>query len=236
MDAWIGGVPDHRLYQENTTMKTDYELQQDVMNELKWEPSVNAAYIGVEVKDGVVTLSGHVDTFTEKWNAERAAKRVNGVKVLALEIDVRVSGSTKQSDTDIAKAIRNALVWSSYHFPETIHAEVDEGFVTLTGEVEWQYLKEAAENSVRYLRGVTNVSNLITISPKVTSSSIKTDIEAALKRRAHNDAQRIGVDIKGDEVTLRGEVHSWSERNLAINAAWGVPGVRSVIDKMNITY
>lgn len=216
-------------------MKTDYELQQDVINELKWEPSINSAHIGVEAKDGVVTLSGHVDSFTEKWNAERAAKRVAGVKVLAIEIEVKLAGSKQLDDTEIAKAIRHALDWSSYRFPETLHAEVDDGFVTLTGEVEWQYLKEAAGNSVRFLKGVTGVNNLVTIKPKVSLQTIKSDIEAALKRRAQLDAQKIKVEIKNDEVTLSGSVHSWDERNSATSAAWAVPGVRKVTDKMSVT-
>ena len=216
-------------------MKTDYELQQDVINELKWEPSVNSAHIGVEAKNGVVTLSGHVDTFTEKWNAERAAKRVAGVKVLALDIEVKLSSSSHPDDTDVAKAIRHALDWSSYRFPESVHAEVDDGFVTLSGQVEWQYLKEAAANAVRYIKGVTGVNNLITIKPKVSLQSVKADIEAALKRRAQLDAQKIQVQVNNDEVILSGSVHSWDERNSATNAAWAVPGVRKVTDKLSMT-
>lgn len=216
-------------------MKTDYELQQDVINELKWEPSINAAHIGVEAKDGVVTLSGHVDTFTEKWNAERAAKRVSGVKVLAIDIEVKLSSSTNPDDTEVAKAIRHALAWSSYRFPESVRAEVDGGFVTLSGEVEWQYLKEAAANAVRFLKGVTGVINLITIKPKVSLQSVKADIEAALKRRAQLDAQKIQVQVNNDEVILSGRVHSWDEKNSATSAAWAVPGVHKVTDKLSVT-
>jgi len=216
-------------------MKTDYELQQDVINELKWEPSINAAHIGVEAKDGVVTLSGHVDTFTEKWNAERAAKRVSGVKVLAIDIEVKLSSSTTPDDTEVAKAIRHAWAWSSYRFPESVRAEVDGGFVTLSGEVEWQYLKEAAANAVRFLKGVTGVINLITIKPKVSLQSVKADIEAALKRRAQLDAQKIQVQVNNDEVILSGRVHSWDEKNSATSAAWAVPGVHKVTDKLSVT-
>jgi osmotically-inducible protein OsmY len=216
-------------------MKTDYELQQDVINELKWEPSINAAHIGVEAKDGVVTLSGHVDTFTEKWNAERAAKRVSGVKVLAIDIEVKLSSSTNPDDTEVAKAIRHALAWSSYRFPESVRAEVDGGFVTLSGEVEWQYLKEAAANAVRFLKGVTGVINLITIKPKVSLQSVKADIEAALKRRAQLAAQKIQVQVNNDEVILSGRVHSWDEKNSATSAAWAVPGVHKVTDKLSVT-
>ncbi len=217
-------------------MKSDFVLQQDVMNELKWEPSVNAAHIGVEAKDGVVTLSGHVDSLAEKWNAERAAKNVAGVKVLAVELDVKIPGAIKQSDTDIAEAIRHAFKWSSYIFPESLHAKVEKGYVTLTGDVQWQYLKWAAENAVRFLKGVSGVNNLITITSKLTEKEIKADIEEALKRRAHDEAQRIVVSVKGSDVTLSGSVHTWSERNLATSAVWGVQGVHKVIDKMNISY
>lgn len=217
-------------------MKSDYVLQQDVMTELKWEPSVNAAHIGVEAKDGVVTLSGHVETLREKWHAEQAAKNVDGVKVLAVELDVKIPGALKQSDTDIATAIRNAFKWSSYIFPDSLHAKVEHGVVTLTGEVEWQYLKWAAENTVRFLKGVSAVNNLVTITSKINEKEIKKDIEAALQRRAHEDAKNIRIEVKKGDVTLTGVVHSWSEKNLAKNAAWCVPGVHKVNDNLTISY
>lgn len=217
-------------------MKTDLQLQQDVLTELKWEPSINAAHIGVEAKDGVVTLSGHVNTFTEKWNAERAAKRVAGVKVLAIDIEVNIPGSEKQSDTDIATAIRSALKFSTYVYPESLKVEVDNGLVTLTGEVEWNYLKEAAEDTVRFVKGVKSVINLISIKSTLSAKNVKADIEAALKRRAQIEAENIQVVVNGDEVTLKGNIHSWPERRLATSAVWSVPGVRKVVDRMNITY
>lgn len=217
-------------------MKTDLQLQQDVLNELKWEPSINAAHIGVEAKDGVVTLSGHVNSLTEKWNAERAAKRVAGVKVIAIDIEVNIPGSNKQSDTDIGNAIRSAFKFSTYTYPDTLKAEVDDGQVTLTGEVEWNYLKEAAEDTVRFVKGVKSVINLISIKPSLSAKNVKVDIEAALKRRAQSEADNIEVMVSGDEVTLKGDIHSWPERRLATSAAWSVPGVRKVVDKLNITY
>lgn len=217
-------------------MKTDFQLQQDVLNELKWEPSINAAHIGVEAKDGVITLSGHVNSFTEKWNAERAAKRVAGVKVLAIDIEVNIPGSNKQSDTDIANAIRSAFKFSTYTYPDALKVEVDNGLVTLTGEVEWNYLKEAAEDTVRFIKGVKSVINLISIKPSLTAKNVKGDIEAALKRRAQSEADNIEVEVNGDEVTLRGNIHSWPERRLATSAVWSVAGVRKVVDKLNITY
>jgi len=217
-------------------MKTDFQLQQDVLSELKWEPSINAAHIGVEAKDGVVTLSGHVDTFMEKWNAERAAKRVSGVKVLAVDIEVNIPGTNKQSDTDIANAIKSALNFSTYSYPDSLKVEVDNGLVTLTGEVEWNYLKEAAEDAVRFVKGVKSVINLVSIKPVLLAKSVKSDIETALKRRAQIEADNIEVVVSGDEVTLKGNIHSWPERRLATSAVWNVPGVRKVVDRLNIRY
>lgn len=212
-------------------MKTDLQIQQDVIAELKWEPKVNAAHIGVEVKNGVVTLSGHVDHYAEKWAAEDAAKRVSGVKIIAVEIDVILPTSSKKSDTEIAYAVQNALKWNIYNLSNNINVKVEDGLVTLTGSVEWHYQKDSAENSVRFLTGVRGVFNNIIVKPKISVQTVMADIEKALKRRAHDEAQEITVDVSGDEVTLGGKIHTWSEKNLAIDAAWGVPGVRKVIDK-----
>lgn len=212
-------------------MKTDLQIQQDVIAELKWEPKVNAAHIGVEVKNGVVTLSGHVDHYAEKWAAEDAAKRVSGVKIIAVEIDVILPTSSKKSDTEIAYAIQNALKWNIYNLSNNINVKVEDGLVTLTGSVEWHYQKDSAENSVRFLTGVRGVFNNIIVKPKISVQTVMADIEKALKRRAHDEAQEITVEVSGDEVTLGGKIHTWGEKNLAIDAAWGVPGVRKVIDK-----
>ena len=212
-------------------MKTDIQIQQDVMAELKWEPKVNAAHIGVEVKGGVVTLSGHVDSFAEKWNAEEAAKRVSGVKVMAVELDVVLPGSSKINDTEIAKEALNALKWSVYNIADAVSIKVEDGFVTLTGELPWNFERVSAENSVRYLKGVRGVYNLINIKPTISVTTVKKDIEEALKRRAHDEAQEITVSINGDQVTLGGRIHDWRERSLAIDAVWAVPGVKKVVDK-----
>ena len=217
-------------------MKTDKQVQQDVIAELSWEPSVNAAQIGVEVKDGIVTLAGHVSTYAEKLGAERAAQRVSGVKALAIEMDVKLSGSGKRNDADIAGSAKNALQWTSSFPKDGVKVMVESGCVTLTGEVDWEYQKQAAAKGVRYLMGVTGVSNQIVIKPHVSLSAVKSDIEAALKRRATADAQQISVDVRGADVTLTGTVHSWSERDLAKHAAWGTPGVRNVVDNMSIAY
>jgi osmotically-inducible protein OsmY len=217
-------------------MKTDKQIQQDVIAELGWEPSVNAAHIGVEVTDGVVTLAGHVSNYTEKSNAERAAQRVAGVKALAVEMDVKLPGSSKRNDADIARSAENVLQWATYLSPDSIKVKVEGGWITLSGEVEWDYQRQTTIDAVRHLSGVTGVSDQIVIKPKVSSTLVKSDIEAALKRRARTDAQRISVEVQGSDVTLTGSVHSWSERDLARDSAWGTPGVRNVVDKMTVSY
>jgi osmotically-inducible protein OsmY len=215
-------------------MKTDAQVQQDVIAELKWEPSINAAQIGVEVKDGIVTLAGHVSSYAEKWDAERAAQRVSGVKALAVEIDVKLPGSSKRNDADIARSAKDVLQWMTYLPKDSVKVMVEDGWITLSGEVDWEYQRQAAAGGVRYLMGVTGVSDQIAVKPKVSLSAVKSDIEAALKRRATADAQKISVDVRGADVTLTGSVHSWSERDLARNAAWGTPGVRNVVDNITI--
>ena len=218
-------------------MKTDTQLQQDVSAELKWEPSVhNAAQIGVEVKDGVVTLTGHVNSYAEKWSAERAAQRVSGVKALAVEMDVKLPGSSKRNDADIARSAENVLQWTTSLPRDCVKVMVENGWITLTGEVEWAYQSQAAVKAVRDLIGVTGVSDQIVIKPKVSVSAVKSDIEAALKRRAIADAQNISVKIQGADVTLTGKVHSWPERELAEDAAWNTPGVRKVVDLITVAY
>ena len=217
-------------------MKTDAQIQQDVIAELKWEPAINAAQIGVEVKEGIVTLAGQVGTFGEKWDAERAAQRVLGVKALAVEVDVKLSGLSKRTDADIARAAENVLEWSTYVSKDRVKVMVETGWITLTGDVDWEYQRQAAEGAVRYLMGVTGVSNQIAIKAIASSIALKSDIEAALKRRAITDAQDILVAVNGADVTLTGTIQNWSERDLARNSAWGTPGVRNVIDKMTVEY
>ena len=217
-------------------MKTDTQLQQDVMQELKWEPSVHAAQIGVEVKDGVVTLAGEVGSFGEKWNAERAAQRVNGVQALTVELTVKLSEFGKRTDADIARSVETALGWSSSLPADAVKVLVEGGWLTLSGDVEWQYQRRDAFDSVRYITGVTGVSNQIGIKPSLSATVVKSDIEAAIKRRAAADAKTISVDVKGADVTLTGTVHSWAERELATRSAWSSLGVKNVVDKMNIVF
>jgi osmotically-inducible protein OsmY len=217
-------------------MKTDSQLQQDVSAELAWEPSVHAAQIGVEVKDGVVTLAGEVSSYAEKWNAERAAQRVAGVQALAVELSVKLSGLGLRSDADIARSVENVLSWTSFLPADAVKVLVEGGWVTLSGEVDWQYQRQAAADAVRYLLGVTGVSDQIAVKPQVVAGSVKADIDAALKRRAASDAQTISVGVLGADVTLSGTVHSWAERALATDTAWSTPGVRNVLDKMTLVF
>ena len=217
-------------------MKTDTQLQQDVIAELRWEPSVQAQHIGVEVKDGVVTLAGEVSSYTEKWIAERAAQRVSGVSALAVELTVKLSRSGQRTDADIARSVETGLEWSTSVPTGAIKTMVEGGWVTLTGNVDWQYQKRAAADSVRYLLGVTGISDQIAIKPKISMSAVKGDIEAALKRSAVADAKKISVSVSGSEVTLTGTVHSWAERETATTSAWGTPGVLNVVDKMTLSY
>jgi len=215
-------------------MKTDTQLQQDVMQELKWEPSVHAAQIGVEVKDGVVTLAGEVSSYVEKWNAERAAQRVSGVKAMAVEMTVKLSELGDRTDADMARSAENLLSWTKTLPTDAVKVMVEAGWLTLSGDVEWQYQKQDAAERVRFLPGITGISNEISIKPSPSATVVKVDIEAALRRGAAADAKTISVSVNGDEVTLTGTLRSWPEHAAATSSAWGCPGVRNVIDNMTL--
>jgi osmotically-inducible protein OsmY len=215
-------------------VKTDAQLQSDVMNELKWWPNVNAAHLGVAAKDGVVTLSGQVTHYAEKAAAEKAAKIVYGVKAIADDIEVKLDASNKRSDQDIAEAALNALKWDFEVPKDKIKVLVDKGWVTLEGTLDWQYQKNSAERCVRNLMGVIGVRDHITIKPSVKWVDVKNKIEDAFRRNADLDARRIVVSTQHGTVTLSGEVSSWTERQSAVSAAWSAPGVTSVKDELTV--
>ncbi len=217
-------------------MKSDSQIQKDVMAELKWEPSVHAEGIGVEVTGGVVTLAGHVASYGEKWNAERAAQRVGGVNAVAIEIDVKLASSSQRTDAEIVRSAQDVLQWTTFLPTDAIKVIVEKGWITLSGRVDWGYQRQVAKNAVSHLMGVTGVSDCITLTPPVSLNAVKADIEAALKRRASADAQKISIEVNGADVTLTGTVHSWADKELATHSAWSTPGVHKVIDKIAIVF
>lgn len=215
-------------------MKNDFEIQKDVMDELGWEPSLNPSEIGVAVKDGVVTLSGQVDSFFKKQTAEKAVKRVRGVKAIAEDIQVGVSPSYRRSDADIASAVLDALKWHAAVQEDKIKVKVEDGIVRLDGEVEWDFQRKSAKSAIENLNGVIAVHNLIVVKPKIASSNIEQKISAAFHRHASLDAKKIHVDVDGDKVILTGTVRSFTEKDDAENAAWAAPGVLHVDSKIII--
>lgn len=215
-------------------MKSDTQLQKDVTDELRWEPSISEKEIAVVVKDGVVTLGGYVQSYAQKRAAEQAVARVAGVRAVAEDIQVKLPTSSQRSDTEIAHAVINALKWDTEVPDELIKAKVENGWVTLEGSVEFFYQRGAAERCVRFLNGVKGVTNLMSVKRGATTTKVSQNIEAALKRRAETDADKIKVDTTDGRVTLRGSVHSWLELKEAENAAWATPGVWSVDDKLAV--
>jgi osmotically-inducible protein OsmY len=212
-------------------MKTDAQIQTDVMQEVKWDPSITHEHIGVAVSGGIVTLSGTVPSYIEKSSAEKAAQRVGGVKAVVEKIEVRVPGSYHRDDQDIAKAVLDQFRWYSQVPDDLVKARVENGWVELTGEVEWDYQRSSAENAIKGLTGVRGVTNKIDIRAKVVQPlSIKEKIEEALKRAAEREAGRIVVEVRGTRVILSGKVRSFAELRDVRGAAYSAPGVTSVDD------
>lgn len=215
-------------------MKTDKQIQQDVIDQLKWEPFLNSAEIGVSVTNGVVTLSGQVDSYLKKLNAERAVRKVTGVRAIAEDIQIRVAPTGQRTDTEIAQAALNALKWHSAVDENKIRLQVENGVIRLEGEVEWEYQRVIARNAVASLNGVRSVLNLITIRPKVSAFDLEKQIGAAFQRHATIDAGKISVSVAGNKVTLNGKVRSFAESEDAADVAWAAPGVQHVENKLAI--
>jgi VCBS repeat-containing protein len=216
--------------------KSDLELKTDVLAELKYEPGVSVTDIGVLVKDGAVTLNGYVTSYGEKWDAVRATKRVAGVNAIADDIEVKLRDSIRRTDGEIAAAAANQINPGSTTMPAGIAVTVREGRITLEGEVEWWYQKSSAESAVQYLAGVKGVSNLITVKPRLSSADIAVDIQSAFKRNALFEAGKIQVETSGNNVTLRGKVRNYGEREEAERVAWAAAGVSSVDNEIKVEW
>jgi osmotically-inducible protein OsmY len=214
--------------------RTAEQIQRDVLEELKWDARVQPNEIGVAVKNGIVTLTGWVDSYVKKWAAEQAAFRVRGVKAVANDIEVRLPTSAERTDSDIAAAALSALRWDALIHGDDVKVTVSKGWVTLEGEVDWQFQKEEAERAVRRLSGVRGVTNLITVRSRPTPAELKKRIEEALIRSAETDAQPITVDVQGSQAVLKGTVRSWAEKQEAERVAWTFPGVTSVENRITI--
>lgn len=215
-------------------MDNDSQLRRKVIDELEWDPSIDASKIGVAAKDGVVTLTGTVSSYLEKQNAEHAAKSITGVKAVADELTITLPGQFTRNDADIAESALSGLKFNTALPKDRVQVTVDNGWVKLEGQVDWQYQRIAAENSVRYLMGVKGVTNLIKVKPRVSASDVKSKIQSAFARNAQIDANNVTVDAAGSTVTLRGKVRSWSEKQAAEMAAFSAPGVTVVDNELAI--
>jgi len=214
--------------------KTDMQLKKDIEEELRWDPKVNAAQVGVSVDKGAVSLLGTVDTYAEKWAAEDATKRVGGVRTVAQDLTVKILSAHVATDSDIAAATQHALKWDVF-IPKAVTAKVAQGSITLEGQVSWNFERDAAERAVRYLKGVVNVYNRITLRPQASAVEVKEKIQAALQRQARADAKSIHIETSGGKVTLTGHASSWQAMEDAASAAWAAPGVTQVVDQVTMS-
>jgi osmotically-inducible protein OsmY len=215
-------------------MKTDEQLKDDVVMELEWDPAVHATQVGVAVKNGVVTLTGHLDTFAEKFAVEKAVARVQDVQAIAVEMDVKLEPGHHRSDSEIAFAVESALKWHAQVPADRIQVKVEKGWVTLKGEVDWDYQRQSAAKAVRALTGVVGVTNAISLKTTEVPGNLVARIREALKRHAEREARDITVELHGSVVTLRGKVDSVSERSAAFGAAWSAPGVSGVVNELKV--
>jgi osmotically-inducible protein OsmY len=215
-------------------MKTDAQLKKDVITELEWDPAINASEVGVAVTNGVVTLTGHLDLYAKKYAIEKAVTRVEGVKAIAVEMDVKLEPGHKRSDTEIAAAVESALKWHALVPDDQIQVKVEKGWVTLRGQVSWDYQRQSAQKAVHNLVGVVGVSNAITLKPAVTPDNIANRIRDALTRHAEREAKNIEITVHNSSVTLHGKVDSWSERAAAAGAAWDAPGISRVVNELTV--
>lgn len=215
-------------------MKSDDQIQKDVMDQLKWEPFLKASEVGVAVRNGIVTLSGQVDSYYKKLSAEAAAKKVSGVKAIAEDIQIGVSPLYARTDTEIAEAILNALKWHTAVQDEKIKIRVENGHVTLQGEVDWDFQRTNVRKAIESLAGVKSITSLITVKPKVTSAGIQQKIESAFQRAASINSRKIKVDVVGSKVILSGRVASLAEKEDAETSVWNADGVMQVENNLDI--
>ena len=215
-------------------MRKDEDIKSDVLAEIDWDPQIESTEVGVAVKDGAVSLLGTVSSYSEKLAAERAAKRVKGVRAIAEEIKVKYPSDKSVTDEDIAERISSIIEWNTSVPRDRVMAEVRNGLVTLTGDVDWNYQRDVARNQIAAVRGVTAVSNLINVKPRVAQADVSKEINRALHRNADLEASHVQVDVSGGKVTLSGNVKAWYERKLVEDAVWSAPGVTQVVDNLRV--
>ncbi|MGQ2979707.1 MAG: BON domain-containing protein [Polaromonas sp.] len=215
-------------------MKSDLQLKNEILSELAWDPAVRASDADVRVRNSVVTLRGHLESYAEKHVIERAVQRIHGVRAVVVEMDVRLGAGAQRTDAELAAAADHALAWHVQLPRGKVQPAVGRGWITLNGELQWNYQRKAAERAVRDLVGVRGVTNLISIQPRVAATDIRKNILDALARQADEQARQIEIVVADSQVTLRGKVHSWSERKAAQWAAWSAPGVSSVVNRLLI--
>jgi osmotically-inducible protein OsmY len=215
-------------------VKSDTQLRADIQAELEWDPAVASAGVGVVVDHGVVTLTGHLASYAEKLAAERAVLRVRGVKALAVEISVKLAAGFERTDADIAQAVEHALAWNVQVPRDAVKPMVEGGWVTLAGEVEWDYQRRAAESTVRNLLGITGITNLVKIKLQTCSADVERQVQDALIRVFRGEPRQVAVDVTGSQIVLRGKVRSWAELEAVYGAVWSAPGVASVVNELAV--